>query len=56
MRLLTSKDEDLMTFFYEINKNEINETALKQTLIINHTVAANCYWSTFSDFVRRLTK
>ena len=43
MRVLTSKDGDLMSFFDNINETQagINNSSLKQILIDNHTVAAN---------------
>ena len=40
MRLLTSKDGNLMSNFDKIKESEINDTSSKQTFINNHTVAA----------------
>ena len=41
MRVLTSKDGDIISYFDKINEPNINDTTLKQRLINNHTVAAN---------------
>ena len=41
MRVLTSKDEDLISYFAEINEAQNDNTTLKQRLIENHTIAAN---------------
>ena len=41
MRVLTSKDGDIISYFEKINERDVNNTTLRQRLIINHTVAAN---------------
>ena len=41
MRVLTSKDGDLVSYFDNINETQIIDTSLKQILINNYTVAAN---------------
>ena len=41
MRVLTSKDGDIISYFDKINEPDVNNTTLKQRLINNHTVAAN---------------
>ena len=41
MRLLTSRDGDLSSFFDKINKNDINDTSLRETLIDKLTTQAN---------------
>ena len=41
MRVLTSKDGDIISYFDKIDETQINNTTLKQRLIENHTIAAN---------------
>ena len=41
MRVLTSKDGDIISYFDKINEPDINDITLKQRLINNHTVIAN---------------
>ena len=41
MRVLTSKDGDLIFYFDKIDKTQIDDTTLKQRLIENHTIVAN---------------
>ena len=41
MRVLTSKDGDIISYFDKIDETQINNTSLKNRLINNHTVAAN---------------
>ena len=41
MRGLTSKDGDIISYFVKIDETQIDDTALKQRLIENHTIAAN---------------
>ena len=41
MRVLTSKDGDIISYFDKINEPDIDDTTLKQRLINNHTVVAN---------------
>ena len=41
MRVLTSKDGDIISYFDKINEPDVNNTTLKQRLINNHTIAAN---------------
>ena len=41
MRVLTSKDGDIISYFDKIDESQIYNASLKQRLINNHTVAAN---------------
>ena len=41
MRVLTSEDRDLISYFDKIIENEIKNLSLKQSLINNHTLLAN---------------
>ena len=41
MRVLTSKDGDIISYFDKIDETQIDDTSLKRRLIENHTIAAN---------------
>ena len=41
MRVLTSKDGDLSSYFDKINENNIKNTSWEERLIDNHTIQAN---------------